>query len=330
MNPPNDFGREAREKQERELQKNKRMKKTIIRIAMLLVTITAVIFFWTDIKAVVASSSSSKGKKSKTKVQQEIAVAEISPGISIVKKWDMPKVLTEISGLSYLDDQRFACVQDEVGSIYIYNIATSTLEKEIKFSAPGDYEGLALVNGTAWVLRADGKLFEVNITDQDKPVVKEYSTHLTAEQNCEGLCYDKANNRLLVAIKDAEPGNPAYKGIYAFDLGNKTMAAAPVFRINLDDKVFANNSSKKGKSGSIMPSSIAINPLSNDMYITDGRKSKLLVLSQDGSVKKLYQLDTRDFAQPEGITFTPAGELYISNEGPKAPGNILRVEQVSE
>jgi len=45
--------------------------------------------------------------------------------ITIVKKWDMPKSLAEISGLSYMDRQRFACVQDELGKIFIYNTTSS-------------------------------------------------------------------------------------------------------------------------------------------------------------------------------------------------------------
>ena len=90
----------------------------------------------------------------------------------------MPKDLTEISGLSYLDEQRFVCVQDELGKIFIYNIGSSSVEKEIPFGGVGDYEGLAVVDKTVWVLRADGKLFEVSNLDAAKPAVKEYSTHL--------------------------------------------------------------------------------------------------------------------------------------------------------
>ena len=130
----------------------------------------------------------------------------------------MPKELTEISGLSYMDGQRFACVQDELGKIFIYNAASSSVEKEISFGAAGDYEGLAVVDETIWVLRADGKLFEVSNMNAAKPSVKEYGTHLTLKQDPEGLCYDKKNNRLLIAIKGAEPGTENYKGIYAFDL----------------------------------------------------------------------------------------------------------------
>jgi hypothetical protein len=62
------------------------------------------------------------------------------------------------------------------------------------------------------------------------------------------------------------------------------------------------------------------------MYITDGRNSKLLITDAAGMIKELYQLNTSEFAQPEGITFNAAGDLFISNEGTKQPGNILQVK----
>jgi uncharacterized protein YjiK len=246
--------------------------------------------------------------------------------ITIVKKWSMPKELTEISGLSYKGEKQFACVQDELGKIFIYNTATSSVEKEISFGAAGDYEGLAVVDKTVWVLRADGKLFEVSNLDAAKPAVKEHSTPLTIKQDSEGLCYDKKNNRLLLAIKGVEPGTADYKGIYAFDIASKTMARQPVYKIDLLDKVFGNNGSGKKKKGSINPSGIVIHPVNGDIYIIDGRNQQLLIIDASGKIKKLYQLNAKDFSQPEGIAFNSAGDLFIANEGTNQPGNILQVK----
>jgi DNA-binding beta-propeller fold protein YncE len=246
--------------------------------------------------------------------------------ITIIRKWNMPKELTEISGLSYIDDKRFACVQDELGKIFIYNIASSSVEKEIPFGTTGDYEGLAVVGETVWVLRADGKLYEVSNINTTKPSVKEHTTHLTMKQDSEGLCFDKKNNRLLIAIKGAELSTEDYKGIYAFDLVTKKMDQKPVFKIDLMNKVFESNGTGKKKKGSINPSGIAIQPINGDMYITDGRNAKLLITDAAGKIKSLYQLNTNEFAQPEGISFNAAGDLFIANEGTKQPGNILQVK----
>ena len=250
---------------------------------------------------------------------------DLATAITIVNKWEMPKSLIEISGLSYLDDLHFACIQDELGKIFIYNIRSSSVEKEISFGASGDYEELAVVGETIWVLRSDGKLFEVNKMNTSKPSVNEYSTQLTIKQDCEGLCYDKKNNRLLIAIKGAEPNTDNYKGIYAFDLSSKKMDQQPVFKIDLQNKVFGNGSDKK-KRNTINPSGISIHPANGDIYIIDGRNPQLLIIDAAGNIKKLYGLNSKDFSQPEGIAFNLAGDLFISNEGAKQPGNIVQVK----
>jgi hypothetical protein len=40
----------------------------------------------------------------------------------------------------------------------------------------------------------------------------------------------------------------------------------------------------------------------------------LVTADRKGNIKKMYELDPKLFKQPEGITFTPTGDLLISNE----------------
>ncbi|MEO5947529.1 MAG: hypothetical protein ABIP79_11985 [Chitinophagaceae bacterium] len=329
MEPKHEFGKDVFKTIQLQKQKEKKMR-TIFKIMGVLIALSFVVFLWYDSKASGNKKGDKTEKLSKTKSsKQNKGQVTVSGDISIIKKWDMPSVLVEISGITYMDENRFATVQDEFGKIFIYNTQKNAVEKEIAFGADGDYEGLAMVNSTIWVLRADGMLFEVTDAMADKPIVKQYKTQLTAKHNVEGLCYDQARNRLLLAIKDGEPGGESYKGIYGFDLATKKMQLEPVFKINLDDKIFANLSSKKKKGVEMMPSSIAIHPLTKDIYITDGSNASLLVMNADGTLKKLFGLDKKEFNQPEGITFKPNGDMLISNEGSKQPGNILNV-QISE
>ena len=272
----------------------------------------------TIVQGAVAQEKSKSGKKGK---EAKNADVESDNRISIVEKWNMPGDLTEISGISYIDNSRFACVQDEEGKIFIYNTATHKIEQEVRFGEPGDYEGIAVVGATAWVQRADGTLFEVAGYTGKKPAVVQHKTHLTAKQDVEGLCYDQKNNRLLLAIKGKEQDTKDYKGIYAFDLSSKKLGGAPVHKIDLTEKQSAE---EKGKN-KIQPSDLSIHPTSGDLYILDGPDSKLLVMGTDGTRKNLYALSTSDFPQPEGIDFSPAGELFISNEGQKGTGNIMKV-----
>lgn len=297
--------------------------RTSLQLGFALLCLSIILFLWSDIKNAAASIT----EPNPPKIEGMTPLYSTKPGlVTVTQRWELPDVLKEISDISPINDTHFACIQDELGTIFIYNTQSSKIEREVPFGGPGDYEGITMVKGTAWVLRSDGMLFEVQDIDQAKPAIKEYPTSLNGQQNAEGICFDSKNNRLLMAVKDGDPGPKDHKGIYSFDLSTHKVAAAPAFKIALQDKIFNNMQGKKKRSGELMPSSIAIHPSTREIFITDGRNSKLLVTDASGALKRLYDLDQSEFPQPEGIAFRPDGSLFISNEGTKRAGNILRVE----
>jgi uncharacterized protein YjiK len=230
--------------------------------------------------------------------------------IRITARWEMPTELTEISGISYVDEQRFACIQDEDGIIFIYNITTKSIERRIPFGGPGDYEGIAVAGETIYVARADGRLFAIKAFNTANPEVKELSTTLSINHNVEGLCFDSENNRLLLATKDIATRKANYKGIFAFDLVSMTCTKEPIYLV---DRSFS-------------PSAIGIHPSSKEIYVIDGPQSRLLILDRNGNTNNFLQLDKQDFPQAEGIAFNPEGNLFISNEARKEAATILKVE----
>jgi uncharacterized protein YjiK len=288
--------------------------KTLIIIAAI-ITLSGV-FFGKEIKGAFAGTQPKKEKKAKKNKQESLAIPS---DVTIIKKWELPSELLEVSGIAFLDKDRFACVQDELGIIYIFNTASGKIEKQIEFAGPGDFEGISLTGNTAYVVRADGQLFEVNMTSKK---ATEYKTGFTVDDNIESVCYDAKNNRLLLTGKEPDAGNSNSKAIYAFDIASKKMLPEPVFQVNLsDERLFAGNG-KKNKV--IMPSAIAIHPVTNDIYIADGPGARLVQLDSAAKLKKVYVLG-KDFPKAEGISFNPDGTIYISNEGKKVAANILQV-----
>jgi hypothetical protein len=237
--------------------------------------------------------------------------------------WELPNELIEISANVLIDEKRMACIQDNLGIIYIYNLDSRSVEKKIAFAGKGDYEGLAVVNKTFYVLRSDGFIFEVEEGNVPQPSVKTYDLPLDATHDTESLFYDKNKNRLLVGVKERDLTAADTKGVYSFDLASKKMNNVAIMQIGNGK---ASDGKKGRKTGSkIKPSDLAIHPSTGEVYILNGPSSELLIATPTGEITKTIRLDKSIFPQPEGLCFTANGELYISSEGGKRTKGIIAV-----
>jgi len=247
---------------------------------------------------------------------------------TIIRKWDMPNELNEVSGISWLSEDKVACVQDEEGIIYIYNFDTELVEKKVNFSKSGDYEALAIVDSTAYVMESSGKLFEVSNYLSPNFETKEYQTPFSGKNNMESLVADTLNNRLLFIVKNKDPNSNNYKGIYAFNLETKKTETLPILKISLDDPIFKtkDKDDDADKASNFYPSEIGINPKDGNIYVLAAKTPQLLIMDSKGKILRLHDLYEKSFPQPEGLTFSKDGTLYISNEGKNGTANIMEVE----
>ncbi|WP_339835690.1 SdiA-regulated domain-containing protein [uncultured Maribacter sp.] len=234
----------------------------------------------------------------------------------IVGRWELPVALREVSGISWLDNNRIAAVQDEDGIIFIYDLNQKKVVEELKFGNAGDYEGLAIQGKNAYVLESSGRITIVeNFQDDDRTVLS-FDTGFDIENNMESLEFDKEHNQLLMIPKDRDSTSDRIKCVYAFSLDNNRLIPEPVFKIDMGDEVLKHFREKKLYK-TFRPSDIAIHPQTKEIYVLEGTKPKLLILDSNGSAKRAYKFDSKIFPQPEGITFSPDGTLYISSEGKK-------------
>jgi uncharacterized protein YjiK len=262
-------------------------------------------------------------------------------------KYILPEGLTEISGISYYSPDKIACIQDEKGFIYLYDVISKKIASTCKFGNSGDYEDIAVIGNTAYVLRSDGVIFEVIDFINSKRSINKISTSLSGRNDTEGLAFDSAMHALWIVCKGApsinsEDYGDGSKAVYQFDLSVKKVSAIPIFRINLagfpdqkETKWFKKQSVGLGKALKLLeedwnfqPSGIAIHPVENDIYIISHIGKLLLVLDRKGKIRSVSQLDPKIFRQPEGICFSPDGDLFISNEGDGGRGNILKFKYI--
>ena len=254
------------------------------------------------------------------------------------KIYVLPNVLKEISGITETDPSSIACIQDENGILFIYDLIKEQIKKQYNFYYNGDYEGIARVNKTLYILRSDGMLFGIADYESGTLATEFYSTGVPAG-DYEGLCFDQKVNRLLIAPKykhrkDKESKDSRY--IYSFDLKSKRVEDRPAFVIDVKAiKKFASENKikvpMKGKKGDkkdpdieFRPSAIGIHPVTNKLFVLSGMERLIFVFDMKGQIEYIEKLDPELFVQPEGIAFMKNGDMCISNDVKNKKPTILR------
>src|SRR5204863_2389137 len=87
---------------------------------------------------------------------------------------------------------------------------------------------------------------------------------------------------------------------------------------------------KAGAVHTFEPSGIAIHPVTRDLYIISSVGKVLVIISPDGHLSNVIQLNPKVFKQPEGIAFNSKGDLFITNEGKQGKGNILEFNIINK
>ena len=125
----------------------------------------------------------------------------------------------------------------------------------------------------------------------------------------ETLYYDSTIHQLILICKNCEQDTRNEVSSFAFDPSSSTFSSS--FKIET-----ATIREELGEDDKFRfkPSAAAIHPLTGELYIIASVNHVLVILNKDHSVKNAYKIDPGLFKQPEGLTFTPKGDLIISNE----------------
>ena len=234
----------------------------------------------------------------------------------------LPAELLEISGLAALDSTHLAAVQDEEGIIYILDRETALITAQGRFKGSGDYEGIEVVDGLAWMLRSDGTLYSTSTAVSHNMDATRHDMDLHANCDAEGLAFDAPANRLLIVCKE-HPGRGlrGRRAIYAFDLATERRIEAAVYLI---DRAGLDAPGQPFK-----PSALAIHPSSGYLYVLSSVRKVLVLLdpADSGHILEAHTLPEHLFPQPEGLAFFPDGTLFIANEGVNGPATRLRFDE---
>lgn len=226
-------------------------------------------------------------------------------------KLELSNKLKEISGLTWYQDNLLAAVQDEDGIVFILDATTGKITQSLRFGPGGDYESIEYVRPFFYALTSSGKLYQIYHEDPSITV----ATHTTLNwlNDVEGMAFDPDTYALLLGCKEQPSSvyydDPKGKAIYGYNLFYDSLLAPPRYLLKKKDlEPFI------GEKIKFKPSAVAIDPIDCNIYTLASVGKLLIVLSPDGTVIEVIKLKNKQFRQPEAITFSPQGDLYIGNE----------------
>lgn len=257
------------------------------------------------------------------------------------KVHELPEELSEISGITFLNDSVLVAIQDEEGILYYYDLTQNRVIKTQTFAGEGDYEDLVRVENDMYVITSEGLMAQIKNFQSLNPVYKIIPTPFSKKNDIEGMGYDAKNNRLLIAPKEhGLDQDKTTKHIYGFDLTTMKFYPSPVYSIPLTEiesqfegdaleessKKFLKALGNENMNKIFRSSAITINERTGEIYVLSSLNGLIIILTPNGLLKKIIQFSGPEYKQPEGIAFSPDGKLYISNEGGKSGiGNIIEI-----
>jgi uncharacterized protein YjiK len=257
--------------------------------------------------------------------QQSISAAAILSRYDLAAapadRWELPKALQEISGLTVDSAGRIFAHDDEQAIIYQLDPATHRVIKRFSFGLPalrGDFEAIAIVGRQVILTTSDGVLYagREGRDGESVPYVTQ-ATGVGSYCEVEGMVYEAAGRALLFACK--EPRTPALVGHLAmlrWSLDRKALDPRPWIFIGLADIT------RELKGQGFPPSELLRVPGNGHYLVLSGREQAIAEITPAGKVVAVAHLRRRDHRQAEGLAFARGGALLISDEGAGRRGTL--------
>lgn len=228
--------------------------------------------------------------------------------------YEMPDLLKEVSGIALSSDHIVYCIQDEIGSIFAYDLQRQEITNSYRFTDIGDFEDLAIHKNIVYVLRSDGNLFVYDFKNKTKTSQTMLQTN---SLNIEGICF--GDGYIYIACKDALVNHAESKRMIYRVKTTRLDDVEPYLEINIDEMstFLTENYPELGITKVLFnPSSIAIHPITNEMFILSAT-DRFIAIYRDKQLINIIPLSADIYFKPEGLSFYDNGDLLLSSEGDK-------------
>lgn len=227
----------------------------------------------------------------------------------------LKRPLREISGIDYFDEGQLLAINDEEGKLYFVQSQTGK-QRATHFGHKADYEDVVLAGNDIFILRSDGWLTRLSKDNfQEKETIER---NFGKWHEFEALYFDSLLHSLMVICKHCGKDQDRIDA-FRYDLDAHSWKEQPAFSIAWSDI------RRMARDGVVecRPSAAALHPVTHQLFIVCSIGKVLLVCDRQGRLQEVHKLNPDEFQQPEGICFTPRGDMYISNEGKEGKGTIL-------
>lgn len=236
-------------------------------------------------------------------------------------KMELGKHLHEISGMAYLPAKNLILAEnDEKGDIFTVDFKTKNSNVgKMKFGGKGDYEDIVYTDTAVYMLISSGTIVQVHLKDSSFNT-REFVLPIDGKNEFETMYLDTDGQSLILLCKDCAGEKNKIRAAYRFNLATESFSTTAQYTINIEDiKRILNDDKAEFK-----PSAGAINPVTGKLFLVASVGKILVIADTKGKIEQVVRLDPKLFNQPEGITFAPNGDLYISNEGGEGIATILK------
>ncbi len=237
------------------------------------------------------------------------------------EKVELGKHMHEISGMAYMPGRDMILAEnDEKGDIFVLDFKNKNDNNgKIKFGGKADYEDIVYTDTAVYMLISTGSVLQVKTTDSSF-ATQEFVLNKEGANEFEAMYLDADGHSLILLCKDCAKEKNEIRVAHRFDLATHTFASEPAYTIDIADiKKILNDEEAEFK-----PSAAGINPVNGKLYIVASVGKLLVVADKNGKIEQVFRLDPVMYNQPEGMTFAPNGDLYISNEGGEGIATILK------
>lgn len=251
-------------------------------------------------------------------IQRKFTLASGEYDLNNPSKLVLGDALAEISGISfYAKDSSVFAISDETGFLYKIHLKRGFLIEKWEFDKKRDYEDVVLYDSLFYVLESNGNIEKLKVVPRSTPSARDtilnhrstFPGDNKLKREFESLYYDEEYKGFVMICKDCEDDDSKSTTAWLYDpVADKYTQS--IFKIALDP-IAEKIGSEKIK---FRPSAATVNPITNDIWIISSTNGLIVVIDHKGNMKEVYTLNTGIFNKPEGITFTPWGDLLVSNE----------------